>query len=538
MKYIVTILRNRRKMLLIPVFLLVLFFASCEKIIDLKPYSSIDESTAFSTPSLVALSVTGLYNAAELGYYANPVDPAYRGYPFGAAFVEQGDCRGEDAVNTATFFQLTYTATYDRTTANNVNYWKDCYRLINRANIVIDGVNNAVTNKVITEAQGNMYLGEAYFFRAITHLELLFHFARPYKYTSDASHLGVPYRDKAYTNLTAIDEGTNQGRNTVAECYSKILADLDFAEANLPLKGILTGNAKIVRATKGAAIAYKTRVNLHKWDFANVLAEGAKLMAYTGTNQYVLTADPNTPFTSGYSNTESIFSIENSSANNPGVNAALPQIYNNRHLVCMSPIIWRNMSWLQDDKRRNAASGGMIGNVGGVIYTNKYKDILNSTDPAPVIRYAEVILNMAEAYCRLASMTGAPDANALLYLNLVRNRSLATPATQAFTAASFADNKALLGAILTERRIEFVMEGRRWPDIHRLQDCPYFPINGIPAKIANASVPAASFTLGTPYTGALTVVAIPGTDYRFLWPIPQAEVDINPTLAAQQNPGW
>lgn len=538
MKYIVTLLRNRRKLILIPVFLLVLFFASCEKIIDLKPYSSIDESTAYSTASLVALSVTGLYNAAELGYYANPTDPAYRGYPFGAAFVEQGDNRGEDVVNTATFFQLTYTATYDRTTANNVNYWKDCYRLINRANIVIDGVNTAVTKKVITEAQGNIYLGEAYFFRAITHLELLFHFARPYKYTADASHPGVPYRDKAYTNLAAIAEGTNQGRNSVAECYTKILADLDFAEANLPLKGALTGNAKIVRATKGAAVAYKTRVYLHMWNFTNLLIEGAKVVGYTGTNQYALTPDPNTPFTSGYSNTESIFSIENSAANNPGVNAALAQMYNNRKLVCMSPIIWRNMSWLQDDKRRNSASGGMINNVGGVIYTNKYKDILNSTDPAPVIRYAEVILNMAEAYCRLASMTGAPDANALLYLNMVRNRCLATPATQAFTAASFADNKALLGAILTERRIEFVMEGRRWPDIHRLQDCPYFPINGIPAKIANASVPAASFTLGTPYNGALTVVAISGTDYRFLWPIPQAEVDINPTLAAQQNPGW
>ena len=332
MKYIVTILRNRRKLILIPVFLLVLFFASCEKIIDLKPYSSIDESTAYSTPSLVALSVTGLYNAAELGYYANPTDPAYRGYPFGAAFVEQGDCRGEDVVNTATFFQLTYTATYDRTTANNVNYWKDCYRLINRANIVIDGVNTAVAKKVITEAQGNIYLGEAYFFRAITHLELLFHFARPYKYTADASHPGVPYRDKAYTNLIAIAEGTNQGRNSVAECYTKILADLDFAEANLPLKGALTGNAKIVRATKGAAVAYKTRVYLHMWNFTNLLTEGAKVVGYTGTNQYVLTADPNTAFTSGYSNTESIFSIENSAANNPGVNAALPQMYNNRKL--------------------------------------------------------------------------------------------------------------------------------------------------------------------------------------------------------------
>jgi hypothetical protein len=149
-----------------------------------------------------------------------------------------------------------------------------------------------------------------------------------------------------------------------------------------------------------------------------------------------------------------------------------------------------------------------------------------------------VLLNLAEAYCRTASMTGAPDANALTYLNMVRNRSLATPATQAYTAASFADNTALLGAILTERRIEFVCEGRRWPDIHRLQYCPYFPIDGIPAKLANAMPAASLYTLGTAYPGPFGIAAIPGTDFRFLWPIPQAEVDINPTLAAEQNPGW
>jgi starch-binding outer membrane protein, SusD/RagB family len=538
MKNTISILKLTRKLILIPVFLVVLLSFSCKKIIDLSPYSSISESTAFSTPSLVDLSVAGMYNAAEIGYYANPVTPAYRGYPFGAAFIEQGDCRGEDVVNNASFYQYTYMGTYNRTTANNVNYWVDSYRLINRANIVINGVNSAVKNNVITQAQGNIYLGEAYFFRAITHIELLFHFARPYKYTADASHPGVPYREKAYTTLSAIDSGSVQHRNTVAECYSKILADLNFAEANLPLKSARSSNAKIVRATKGAAIAYKTRVYLHMWDMANVKAEAAKLLALTGSDAYSLTADPNTPFASGYSNTESIFSIENSAANNPGVNAALPQMYKRRQLVCVSPIIWRNLSWLTDDKRRNSASGGMITNAGGVIFTNKYKDDVNSTDPAPVIRYAEVLLNLAEAYCRTASMTGAPDANALTYLNLVRNRSLATPLTQAYTAASFADNTALLGAILVERRIEFCMEGRRWPDIHRLQNCPYFPINGIPAKLANASVPAASYTLGTPYAGTLSVAAIPGSDYRFLWPIPQSEVDINPTLAAEQNPGW
>jgi hypothetical protein len=535
MKNILSSIKHMKKLVLLPVLVLAILIASCEEIIDLKPYSSISDATAFSSPSLIALSVTGMYNGAQIGYY----DGGLRGYPFGAAFIEQGDCRGEDVVNTASFYQITYTATYDRTTANNINYWFDCYRLINRANIVIEGVTDAVSKNIITAAQGNIYLGEAYYFRAITHLELLFHFARPYKYTADASHMGVPYREKAYNSLDKIDEGTAQHRNTVAECYQKILADLNFAEANLPLKGALSGNAKIVRATKGAAVAYKTRAYLHMWDFANLKTEAAKMIAYTGTNAYAITADPNTPFSTGYSNSESVFSIENSASNNPGVNASLPQMYKRRLLVTGSPIIWRDPAWLTDDKRRNSATGGMINNVGGVIYTNKYKDDVNSTDPTPVIRYAEVLLNLAEAYCRTAPMAGAPDANALLYLNMVRDRSLATPATQSYTAASFATNTLLLGAILKERRIEFFMEGRRWPDIHRLQDCPYFPINGVPAKLANAAPAATLFSpIGTPYSGALSVAAIPGTDYKFLWPIPQREVDSNPTLAAEQNPGW
>ena len=323
------------------------------------------------------------------------------------------------------------------------------------------------------------------------------------------------------------------------ECYTRILADLNFAETNLPVKSARTGNTKITRATKAAAIAFKTRVYQHMWDWNNVITEGLKLLAYTGQDAYSLVSSPDGVFgASGYNNTESIFSIENSSTNNPGVNAALPQMYKRRLLVCMSPIIWRDPSWLTDDKRRNSASGNIINNVGGVIYTHKYKDDVNSTDPTPVIRLAEVLLNMSEAYCRLAAPTGAPDANALARLNQVRDRSLANPGTQAYTAASFADNVAMLGAILKERRIEFAMEGRRWPDIHRLQFCPYYPMNGIPQKLANAAVPASYFTLGTPFTGPYGVAAIAYTDYRFLWPIPQAELDINPTLTEQQNPGW
>jgi len=515
-----------KKLVLIPVFILVLLIGSCKKIIDLSPYNNISETAAYSTPSLVDLSVVGMYNGAERGYY--PANGTGRGYPFGAAFVEQGDCRGEDAVNLQAFYQFTYEGTYTTSTANNEAYWSDTYRLINRCNMVIDGVNSAIANKVITETVGNQYLGEAYFMRAISHLELLFHFARPYKETSDASHPGVPYRTKAYTTQVAIDDGTTQSRNTVAECYEKILDDLNFAETNLPGKSLRAGNLKIVRATKGAAIAYKTRVYQQMWDWNNVVIEAQKLAALPAADGYSLTATPDGPFTSNYANNESIFSIENSASNNPTTNGSLPQMYNGhgRALVCISPIIWRNPSWLADDKRRGAT---MTYTFTGMVFSEKYKDVVNFTDAAPVIRYAEVLLNLAEAYARRGN---AGDATlALNTLNLVRNRALATPATQAYTAASFADNTALINAILVERRIEFCMEGRRWPDIHRL-------MLDIPAKLSNSNPPASAFTLGTPYNGPYGVVSVPYANYKFLWPIPQIEINANPTLAAEQNPGW
>lgn len=514
-----------KKAILIPVFLLILIITSCEKVIDLKPYATIPEDKAFSTPGYIEMSVIGMYNAAQRGDYAG----AGRGYPFGAAFVEQGDCRGEDAVNLQAFYQFTYEGTYTASTANNQWYWSDTYRLINRCNILIEGISEAIKKNIITQVAADPLLGEAHFMRGIAHLELLFHFARPYRETADASHPGVPYRTIAYTTDSTIIIGQSQGRNTVAECYSKILSDLDYAETVLPAKSGRTGNAKIARATKGAAIAYKTRVYQHMWNWDKVIEEFQKLPT-TGTAAYTLMTEPNGPFASnlGVNNTESIFSIENSSTNNPTTNGALPQMYRGRLLVSISPIIWRNSSWLVDDKRRGIDMV-FTDPATGIVHTNKYKDIINFSDAAPVIRYAEVLLNVAEAYARRNS---AGDFTlSLQYLNMVRNRSLATPAAQAYTAASFADATAVLNAILVERRIELNMEGRRWPDLHRMQ-------LDIPAKLSNSNPPAAAFTLGTPYTGALGVVAIPYSSYKYLWPIPQIEINANPVLAAEQNPGW
>jgi len=507
-----------------------------DKILDLEPVNNISNDASYSSPSLIALSVTGMYNAAQLGYYNGT---AGRGYVWGAAFVQQGDNRGEDVVNLQAFYQFTYQATYDLNTANNVYYWVDGFRLINRCNLVIEGVTKAVAGGIITAAVGDNYIGQAKFLRAITHFELLTYFARPYNFTAGATHPGLPYREVGVDTQSEIDSETAKSRNTVAECYTKILADLTDAEAKISQ----TTDKSL--ATKNAAIAFKTRVLLHKRDWAGVVTEASKPMS-----GIALTANPDGPFNPNFTpltpvitnltNSETIFSIKHGAATlqNPGVNAALASQYKTRRLVCISPIIWRDPSWLADDKRRT--EGTLIETVAGIKYTNKYKDGVSYQDAAPVIRFAEVVLNRAEAQARLGTSTVQLE-DAIALLNSVRNRSLANPTTQAYTLTGInplINQAGVVGAILKERRIEFLMEGRRWSDIHRLQNDDLFPIDGIPAKIGNGSATAAMFSGAGPYTGSYGEAAIPSSNFRILWPIPLLETNTNPVLLAEQNPGW
>lgn len=529
-------MKNIIKTMLLSVVVLGMSSCTEEKILDLKPVNNILSPDAFTTPTLIATYMNGVYNAAAIGQYtAAPTSPnGGRGYVWGAAFVEQGECRGEDVVNMATFYELTYKATYDPTTANNVYYWVDGYRLINRCNIMIEGTTEAVAKGIISQDVANDYIGQAKFLRAITHLELLTYFARPYNFTPGATHPGIPYREVGVNTSEDIASESAKPRNTVGEVYTKVLNDLNDAETLITTGNSTANGGRLVgRASKWAAIAFKTRLYLQKRDWANVILEGNKL-----TGAFTLTADPYAPFqgssAAATSNTESIFSIQHSATANPGVNGSLPSVLRNRALICVSPILWRDAQWLANDKRREDGKFIYTDPKTGVKYTNKYTDIVNQTDAAPVIRYAEVVLNMAEAQARLSNLP-----TALTLLNSVRNRSLFDATTQAYTSSSFPTDATMVAAILKERRIEFLQEGRRWTDIHRLQGDPIasVAIDGIPAKVASGSTPAAAaYVLTNSYVVTTTVPAVPGANYKFLWPIPQLEMNTNPGLG--QNPDW
>jgi starch-binding outer membrane protein, SusD/RagB family len=514
-------------------------FTSCE-VNELTPYNSLSEVSAFSDPDRVELAVAGMYNAAQSGFYLGSFS-ANRGYPFGAAATQQGDMRGEDMENQALFYQLTYESVYSPVSANNVAMWQNLFALVNQTNIVNEGVQTALASGALkNEAAGKAYQGEARFLRALAYHELLIHFSRPYADNPTAPASGLPFRDYAINSPSTVERAKEQGRNTVAENYAKILEDLDFAEANLP--DTRTGNLKYSRATKGAAIALKTRIKLHMQDWDGVIAEGNKLVpanysaaAASPVGGYKLESSPDGPFKNALT-PEHVFVMDNSATDNAGNNGALPGMYgtpskSGRGLVLVSPIIYNQAFWLASDLRRSLL---LLEHENGY-YSNKYVDQLTKSDDTPIIRYAEVLLNLAEAEARKNGLTGMPRALSLL--NAVRNRAVTSAANQ-FTLLSFLSPNTLIQAILNERRIEFLGEGRRWADIHRLAKDPNFSTGGIPAKVSYGSAPANKARYGIGKDPQATIAAIAYDDYRFLWPIPAEEVAQNATLEKQQNPVW
>jgi len=514
----------------------VLSMGSCEKFTELDPLGDLGENITFSTPENVELAVNGMYWQAAVGNYNSG---SGRGYPFGAASAEQGDMRGEDMVNLQAFYRITYENTYTPTSANNVNHWEQLYALVNRCNVIIEGVDGAASGGVIDAATANAYKGEALFLRALAHHELLVHFCRPYA-DNPTANLGVPYRKTAVTNVPAVGQGLAQKRGTVAETYAELLKDLDDAENLLPETRDDAG-LRISRATKGAAIALKTRVKLHQGDYTGVIAEGAKLGTDASSGDfssaiggYKLEADPKTPFLNYTNNAESIFSIAISDKANPGVNGAITNMYGPaslgaRDLIAVSPNLYNAPFWLPTDKRKMELTYKQDVPNGdyNFVFAYKYRKFGAAIDDwNPIIRYAEVLLNAAEAYAYNGN-----DSQALRLLNAVRDRSV--DASDSFGGTPPADLKQ---AVYNERRIEFFAEGKRWPDIHRLALDATYGTGGIPGKVLPAQLTSAVYDGSTLLTPSLGAVAY--SDRLFVWPIPQSELNANPTLREQQNPGW
>ena len=220
-----------------------------------------------------------------------------------------------------------------------------------------------------------------------------------------------------------------------------------------------------------------------------IVSTSAPFQAATGVQHRLNTAFLTTFRT--YNTTESVFSLPMTNLNSPGTQNGLA-LYHNAEFALNPTGIFADAAWKATDARR-----ALVVNTAAPFRYSKFNDDLNNY--VPIIRYSEVMLNLAEAIARTS--TTAVDARAVALLNAVRQRS---DATTTFAPATNAD---LINAILNERRIEFLGEGIRSLDILR----------------QNIAFPA---------KGSLAAVA--PTTVQYVWPIPASEMLYN-SLMTQNN---
>ena len=463
--------------------------SSCKKeLLSPVPQTSITDATAFDTPARIASQVNSLYQGLKNGNF------------YGGRYQVYGDIRGEDFINETTNGVTGYdvwSMSVLGTSQNSVkNLWSQAYFTINLCNLFMDGM-TAKGNTIVSTTLASNYNAEARFIRALCYYSLLQYYARPYA-DGNGSKPGLPLR------LVGIKGSgfSDLARSTVAQVYTQILDDLNFAESNLPLDyptGATQATLRTTRAHRNSAIALKTRVYLSMQNYASVITESNKICPQAIAPFSATTGVPNSmnptigPVFTTYTTPESILSMPmtTTAGDNPGTQNQLGYYWsrttgNGEYSLNPSGII-ADAGWMPADARRafNAV-------VSGKPYLNtKYATASPFTDWAPVMRYTEVMLNLAEA---LARTNGGVNARALALLNAVRQRS------DPSTTLAPATQQQLIDAIMLERRIEFLGEGLRNNDLMRL-------LQTIPAK---GSAPSKA----------------PG-DQNYIWPISSDELAFN-----------
>jgi hypothetical protein len=462
--------------------------ASCKKsFLDEVPPSAVTVTESIKTENDLADAVNGMYNSMKVTTL------------FGRDIPVLGDLMADNTyvnITNSGRYLTENNFTFISTSTEASNIWGAAYYSILQANRVIyEGHKQTATNNV------NQLVGEAYASRALIYLELVNFFATPYTVNPSAS--GVP--------LVTVPEYVSGGsiqpvRASVSEVYAKIISDLDSAYTVMPTAGTTLHTINSDYIAKYAAKALQARVYLYKGDYASA-RDAALLVVQSGGYSLATTAAAfSTYWTSATANTsklETILELNQNASSNLG-NTGLDAIFSQAGYGDIQATTDLYNTYTSTDLRRTLILNSTRGGSQAYII-NKFSNYSNTDkDETKIIRYAEVLLTLAESYARLND-----TANALIYLNQVaKARDLSF---LGYTSVG----TQLITDILTERRKELAFEGLRFFDFTRL----------------NLAISRPAQT-----QGAASYPTVSTTDFRRLQPIPQGEMDANKNMV--QNSGY
>ena len=429
--------------------------SSCKKtFLDQIPYDQISSDLAINSESDMQTALNGAYASLR------DADLVARTLPL------VGDLMADNvsiaAININRYLaELNYS--YTNTFANALNTWTDAYT-------AILSLNNIINAGIPSTANSSQMKGEALTLRALMYFYLVRLYAKPF--TTNPTGEGVPV-------VLSYDPSLKPSRNS---SY----------------------------ATKYVAKALLAKVLLTKGDYA-----GAKTAALDVVNNGGYTLSTAGNFASYWSNPvpvssklETIFEISTDAVSGVGINN-LAYFYDQSgygDAFCTDDLY--NQYSATDVRRNLIVPGIRAGSSQPIKIVMKYSNAgdPNERDDFKILRYADILLILAEAYANTSD-----DVNALIRLNQVAQQRDPSFGGYVSTGATLKND------IIKERRKELAFEGDRYFDLARLNQ------NVARVNLNN------NYSSNTPLT--LTTA-----DNKRIWPIPQSERDANPNIS--QNPGY
>jgi hypothetical protein len=495
MKNILISMKYRCGALVIAIALVV---PSCsKKFLDQVPYNSIQTSIAITDESSMYTAVQGMYSSLRATDF------------YGRTYAVKGDLMSDDC-----FLSPNNSGRYlgfnqydmDKTNSYPSTIWQNAYAGIKNTNFII---NSGIAPS--TDNFSQMY-AEAYALRGMILFDLVRNFAMPY--ASGANGAGVPI-------VLKFDSLAKPVRSTIGDCYTQVLADLNKAysmvkfDLGTTMKIAVSNQSRVINSsyvTKYAIEGLLARVYQHMGDWANAktvaldIVQNGKfnLVSSTGLLGYWAGTTPRTD------KVETMFEVT-SDANNSVSDGTLANLYvpktngGSYGDILATQTLYNSYS-ATDPRKGLYNPSTRSGQLGTAYYVTKYPIDVTNFDDVKIVRYAEVLLILAEAYHNTSD-----DVNALKYLNLVAQKR--DPAFGGYASSG----AQVLEDILNERQKEMAFEGYRFWDLYRLQRTFVKP----QAQDATNAI-------------IKSITVTPGTTRNFIFPIPNDEVLVNPGIG--QNP--
>lgn len=395
-----------------------------------------------------------------------------------------GDFTADYIRHNGTFTDYRELATKQITASNGAvdELWDNLYRAVYVTNFVLERLPNIAG---VSETTRKQVMAEMRFIRGY------------------ANFIGAnTYGD--IPKVTTTDQGVNRTipKSPKADILASVLEDWQTAETDLAT--IESGStATVVNATyanKISARALLARYHLYQKNWAQAEQFATQVI---GANVYSLEANFVDVVTKDFTK-ESILEVGYSLSDDPGTSSFwLTNLFVSRREVIPSDQVVLALVSTESGTRQTTVSfsaQNLVGDDNGWT-VRKYGTPDDDNNNVVLMRLAEMYLIRAEARAQQNKLTGA--SGAVADLNVLRARAKAPNVV----ATNQAD---VLSAVERERVYELAFEGHRWYDLVR-----------------------------TGRVQAVMSAFSPNWNSRYeRWPIPQDEVQRNPSLKDGQNPGY